>query len=45
LDTVRVFIVHAHPEERSFNGAMTRAATSALIEAGHAVVVSTHRPG
>ena len=37
---MRVFIVHAHPEPRSFNGAMTRAATAALKDAGHEVVVS-----
>jgi len=27
---MRVFIVHAHPEQRSFNGAMTRSASEAL---------------
>jgi NAD(P)H dehydrogenase (quinone) len=37
---MRVFIVHAHPEPRSFNGAMTRAASEALTAAGHEVVVS-----
>jgi len=37
---MRVFIVHAHPEPKSFNGAMTRAATQALAAAGHDVVVS-----
>lgn len=37
---MRVFIVHAHPEEKSFNGAMTRAATAALVTAGHEVQVS-----
>jgi len=37
---MRVFIVHAHPEPKSFNGAMTRAATEALTTAGHEVVVS-----
>jgi NAD(P)H dehydrogenase (quinone) len=37
---MRVFIVHAHPEPRSFNGAMTRAATAALAEAGHETIVS-----
>jgi putative NADPH-quinone reductase len=26
---MRVFIVHAHPEQRSFNGAMTRSASEA----------------
>jgi len=37
---MRVFIVHAHPEPSSFNGALTRAATEALLQARHAVVVS-----
>jgi NAD(P)H dehydrogenase (quinone) len=37
---MRVFIVHAHPESQSFNGALTRAATDALRGAGHEVVVS-----
>src|SRR5215471_1852574 len=37
---MRVFIVHAHPEPRSFSGAMTQAATEALAGAGHEVVVS-----
>lgn len=37
---MRVLIVHAHPEPKSFNGALTRTATAALTEAGHEVVVS-----
>jgi NAD(P)H dehydrogenase (quinone) len=37
---MRVFIVHAHHEPTSFNGALTREATSALMAAGHEVVVS-----
>ncbi len=37
---MRVLIVHAHPESKSFNGAMTRTAVAALSEAGHDVVVS-----
>ncbi|MFI4936514.1 MAG: NAD(P)H-dependent oxidoreductase [Caulobacterales bacterium] len=37
---MRFFIVHAHHEPKSFNGAMTREATSALRDAGHEVVVS-----
>src|SRR5579862_7071550 len=37
---MRVFIVHAHPEPMSFNGAMTRAGAAALKDAGHEVVVS-----
>src|SRR5689334_18721293 len=37
---MRAFIVHAHPEPKSFNGAMTQAATDALTQAGHQVVVS-----
>jgi NAD(P)H dehydrogenase (quinone) len=38
--TVRIFIVHAHPEHNSFNGALTRAAQDALSAAGHEVVIS-----
>jgi NAD(P)H dehydrogenase (quinone) len=37
---MRVFIVHAHHEPASFNGAMTREAVAALTSAGHEVVVS-----
>lgn len=37
---MRAFIVHAHPEPKSFNGAMTREALHALTGAGHEVVVS-----
>ncbi|MGA9319779.1 MAG: NAD(P)H-dependent oxidoreductase [Xanthobacteraceae bacterium] len=37
---MRVFIVHAHPEPKSFNGAMTREAVQALTAAGHDVIVS-----
>ena len=37
---VRIFIVHAHPEPNSFNGALTRAGQAALSGAGHEVVVS-----
>jgi len=37
---MRVFIVHAHPEEKSFSGAMTATAREALTGAGHEVVVS-----
>jgi len=37
---MRVFIVHAHPEEKSFSGAMTATARDALIAAGHDVVIS-----
>jgi NAD(P)H dehydrogenase (quinone) len=37
---LRVFIVHAHPEPKSFNGAMTREASAALAAAGHEVIVS-----
>ena len=37
---MRVFIVHAHHERQSFNGAMTREATTALAAAGHPVIVS-----
>ena len=37
---MRVFIVHAHHEPHSFNGALTNEAVRALGEAGHEVVVS-----
>lgn len=37
---MRVFIVHAHHEPTSFNGALTRAAASALEEGGHSVQIS-----
>lgn len=37
---MRIFIVHAHPEPKSFNGALTSAAQGALSAAGHEVVVS-----
>jgi NAD(P)H dehydrogenase (quinone) len=37
---MRVFIVHAHPEPSSFNGALTSAAQEALTDAGHDVVLS-----
>jgi NAD(P)H dehydrogenase (quinone) len=37
---MRIFIVHAHHEPTSFNGAMTGMAVSSLRAAGHEVVVS-----
>lgn len=37
---MNILIVHAHPEPRSFNGAMTRVAVETLTEAGHNVTVS-----
>ncbi|ANT50159.1 NAD(P)H-dependent oxidoreductase [Mesorhizobium amorphae] len=37
---MRIFIVHAHPEPNSFNGALTSASQEALSAAGHQVVVS-----
>lgn len=37
---MRVFIVHAHHEPASFNGAMTQVASAALTADGHEVVVS-----
>jgi len=37
---LRFFIVHAHHEPTSFNGAMTREGVAALAAAGHEVVVS-----
>ncbi len=40
---MRVFIVHAQPEPKSFNGALTRAAMEALTAAGHEVALSDLR--
>jgi len=37
---MRVFIVHAHHEPSSFNGALTRKARETLLQANHEVVVS-----
>lgn len=37
---MKVFIVHAHHEPKSFNGALTRAAESALLAQGHEVHIS-----
>ena len=37
---MKVFIVYAHPEARSFNGALSRAAQETLRAAGHDVVIS-----
>jgi NAD(P)H dehydrogenase (quinone) len=37
---MNVLIVHAHPEPRSFNGALTRQAVETLTAAGHTVEVS-----
>ncbi len=37
---MRVFIVHAHPEPKSFNAALTTAAVEALRQGGHEVDVS-----
>jgi len=37
---MNILIVHAHPEPRSFNGAMTRTAVATLREAGHDVMLS-----
>jgi NAD(P)H dehydrogenase (quinone) len=37
---MKVFIVHAHPEPQSFNGALLRAAVAALRAAGHTLEVS-----
>lgn len=37
---MRYFIVHAHPEPRSLNGALTRTAAEALTAAGHEFVIS-----
>jgi NAD(P)H dehydrogenase (quinone) len=37
---MNVLVVHAHPEPKSFNGALTRTAIRALREQGHTVEVS-----
>jgi NAD(P)H dehydrogenase (quinone) len=37
---MRIFIVHAHHERTSFNGAMTNEAVKSLVAAGQEVVVS-----
>ena len=37
---MKVFIVHAHAEPKSFNGALLQAAQETLQQAGHSVVVS-----
>ena len=37
---MNVFLLNAHPEPRSFNGAMFRTAQETLRAAGHAVSVS-----
>ena len=37
---MNVFIVHAHPEEKSFNGALTQQAIRVLKKHGHSVRVS-----
>ena len=37
---MNVLIIHAHPEPKSFNSALTKTATATLREAGHSVVVS-----
>lgn len=37
---MKLFILHAHHETQSFNGAMTRAAAQAATDAGHQVIVS-----
>ena len=37
---MKILIVHAHPEPRSFNGALTDTARRCLAEAGHELVVS-----
>jgi NAD(P)H dehydrogenase (quinone) len=37
---VKILIVHAHPEPKSFNGALTRTAVEFFMETGHEVQVS-----
>lgn len=40
IDLMRILIVHAHPEPKSFNAAMTREAEEVLTTSGHDVVIS-----
>ena len=40
ISKMKIFIVHAHPEPKSFNGALFQTAQDTLRAAGHAVVVS-----
>lgn len=37
---MKVFIVHAHPEAKSFNGALTQFAKDTLTSQGHEVIIS-----
>jgi NAD(P)H dehydrogenase (quinone) len=37
---MKVFVVLAHPEHQSFNGAMSRTAVETLASAGHEVQTS-----
>jgi NAD(P)H dehydrogenase (quinone) len=37
---MQIFLVHVHPEPRSFNAALTRTAVETLLAAGHMVTVS-----
>lgn len=37
---MRVHIIHAHPEPSSYNGALTKAATAALLAGGSTVTIS-----
>ena len=37
---MKIFLVHAHPEPRSFNGAMLQVARRTLLDEGHTVAVS-----
>jgi NAD(P)H dehydrogenase (quinone) len=37
---MKVFIVHAHAEPKSFNGALFQTAQQTLRDAGHTVVTS-----
>jgi hypothetical protein len=41
---LNILIVYAHPEPKSFNGAMTDVAVETLRSAGHEVVVSEASP-
>ena len=39
MTAMRILIVHAHPEPRSFNGALTDSARALLPTIGHELIV------
>ncbi|MBN8804142.1 MAG: NAD(P)H-dependent oxidoreductase [Sphingopyxis terrae] len=40
MTAMRILIVHAHPEPRSFSGALTDSARALLPTIGHELIVS-----